>query len=340
MAGEDLFVEKVRALSPRSPRLVVGIGDDAAVVQVHEGLLAATTDLLVEGVDFLSGETPEAIGRRAFAVNLSDLAAMGARPEFFLLTVGFPRRLGAEYALAVARGALSRAAPLEAALAGGDLSDAPQTLVSIALWGRPVGSPLTRSGARPGDADFLSGWPGRAAAGLRLAKMVAAFASQGAPPTPHLMGLAPEHEAELAAAYRDPEPRLELGCGLARERLATAAIDVSDGVGVDAARLARASGVRIVIEREKLPVAPALRAYCEVESLDPTDLVLSGGDDYELLFTAPDGTAGALEILASRCGVAVRRVGACREGAGATVAERTGERDISKLGFDHLEGPA
>jgi thiamine-monophosphate kinase len=340
MTGEDLFVEKVRAAASGSARLKVGIGDDAAVVEVAAGLLAATTDLLVEGVDFLPGESPEAIGRRAFAVNVSDLAAMGARPEFFLLSVGFPRRLGADYALAVVRGALSRATPLEAVLAGGDLSDAPQTVVSIALWGRPEGTPLTRSGARPGDAVFLSGWPGRAAAGLRLARMTAAFASQGAPPTPHLIGLAPGLEAELTAAYRDPEPRLEVGCALARERLATAAIDVSDGVGIDAARLARASGVRIVLEGEKLPVAVALAAYCDVESLDPTDLILSGGDDYELLFTAPDGAGAALDALAARTGVALRRVGACHEGSGAAIAERAGERDVSGLGFDHLDAPS
>jgi thiamine-monophosphate kinase len=337
MTGEDLFVERVRAASPGSPRLTVGIGDDAAVVEVAAGLLAATTDLLVEGVDFLPGEVPEAVGRRAFAVNLSDLAAMGARPEFFLLSVGFPRRLGADYALAIARGALSRATPLAAALAGGDLSDAPQTVVSIALWGRPEGAPLTRSGARPGDGVFLSGWPGRAAAGLRLARMNAAFASQGAPPTPHLIGLAPGLEAELAAAYRDPEPRLEVGCAIARERLATAAIDVSDGLGIDAARLARASGVRIVLERDTLPVAAALAAYCDVESLDPVDLVLSGGDDYELLFTAPAGAAAPLDALAARTGIALHRIGGCRQGSGAALADRGGERDISGLGFDHLD---
>jgi thiamine-monophosphate kinase len=340
VTGEDLFVERVRVVAPQSPRLAVGIGDDAAVVKTRAGLLAATTDLLVEGVDFLPGEDAEALGRRALAVNLSDLAAMGALPEFFLLSVGFPRRLGLEYPLAVVRGALSRATPLEAVLAGGDLSDAPQTIVSIALWGRPEGDPLRRAGARPGDSVFLSGWPGRAAAGLRLAKMVATFASQGAPPTPHLIGLSPEHQAELTAAYRDPEPRIALGRALSGERLATAAIDVSDGVGIDAARLARASRVRIVLERERLPVSPALAAYCEVEALDPVELVLAGGDDYELLFTAPASVSASLEAGSRDWGVPVRRVGTCFEGAGAVLSDRSGERDVSGLGFDHLEaGP-
>jgi thiamine-monophosphate kinase len=277
------------------------------------------------------------VGRRAAAVNLSDLAAMGARPEFFLLSVAFSSELGLDYPLAVARGALSRAAPLDAALAGGDLSEARQTVVSIAFWGRPEAVPLLRSGAKPGDHVYVSGHPGRAAAGLKIAKMLAAFTSQGAPPTPHLIGLDPAKEAELLAAYHDPEPRIALGRALAREGLAHAAIDVSDGLGLDAGRLARASGVRIVLERERLPLSPALTAYAEVESVDPIELVLGGGDDYELLFTSEAGAEGDLAAGSAAWGVTVRRIGVCEEGAGAILRDRSGDRDIAGLGFDHVE---
>jgi thiamine-monophosphate kinase len=338
MTAEDLFVEGLKALAPKSDRLRVGIGDDAAVVDVEAGPLVVTTDLLVEGVDFLPGEDPERLGRRAAAVNLSDLAAMGARPEFFLLSVGFPRDLGSAYPLAIARGALSRAMPWNAALAGGDLSDARQTVVSIAFWGRPEAAPLLRSGARPGDHVHLSGHPGRAAAGLRIAKLHAASKSRGAQPTPHLIGLDPAREAELLAAYQDPEPRVALGRALARESLAHAAIDISDGLGLDAARLARASGVRVVLERERLPLSPALTAYAQGESLDLIGLVLGGGDDYELLFAAPPGAEGTLAAGSPAWGVAVRRIGVCEEGAGAVLRDREGDRDIAGLGFDHLDG--
>ena len=337
MTFEDQFVERLKTLLPRATGLAVGPGDDAAVVEVEAGRIVATTDLLVEGVDFLPGEDPEQVGRRAAAVNLSDIAAMGARPEFFLLCVGFPRQRGADYPLAVARGALSRATPLDAALAGGDLSDAPQTVVSIAFWGRPEAQPLLRSGALPGDLVYLSGNPGRAAAGLRIAKMLAAFTSRGAPPTPHLIGLDPAHEAELLAAYRDPEPRVALGRALAREGLAHAVIDVSDGLGLDAGRLARASGVRIILERGRLPLSPALAAYAEVESLDPIELVLGGGDDYELLFTAPPAAEGRLALESAAWGVPVRRIGGCEQGAGAVLRDRAGDRDIAGLGFDQLD---
>jgi len=271
MRSEDRFVEAVRALLPAGGPVILGPGDDAAILQREGGLLAVTTDMLVEGVDFAAEEAPEAIGRRAVSVNLSDLAAMGAEPEALVLAIGFPKRRGPEYPLAITRSGAERAAEFGARLVGGDLSDAPATVVSVALWGRPSGHPLTRSGARPGDDVWISGFPGRATAGLDLAGRGSASSAA---------------ERELLAAYRDPEPRVALGAALARAGAATAAIDVSDGVGVDAGRLARASGARVVLERTRLPIAPALADYAARAGADPVAWLLSGGDDYELLFTA------------------------------------------------------
>jgi thiamine-monophosphate kinase len=330
MAGEDRFVRRLLELLPPSPRVLVGPGDDAAVVATEAGLSAITTDMLVEGVDFLAGENPEAVGRRAMAVNLSDLAAVGARPEMFLLSIAFPAARGEAFPLAVARGALSRAMPLGAALVGGDLSDAPQTLVSIALWGRPEKAPIRRSGAKPGDLLFLSGHPGRAAAGLRLARA----RSQG---RPCARGLTACAEEELLAAYRDPEPRVALGLALAG--LATAAIDVSDGLGIDAGRLASASGARAVLEAQRLPLSPALENFARLERLDPIELALSGGDDYELLFTVPPERAAEIPGQGPG-GVSVRRIGQIEAGSGAVLRDASGERDIAGLGYDHLRAAA
>ena len=340
MKAEDRFVEKLRALLPPGGPVVLGPGDDAAVVDREAGLLAATTDLLIEGVDFLPDEDPERLGRRAVAVNLSDLAAMGAEPEFFLLSIGFENRKGEDFPLAVVRGAITRGSEFGARLVGGDLSDAPQTVLSVALWGRPAGPPLTRSGAKPGDLVFLSGHPGEAAAGLRLARRIAAFSAQGSRPTPRFPEISVEAERRLLAAYRDPVARVALGAALARERLASAAIDVSDGVGVDAGRLARASGVRIVLERETLPVSAPLRSFGGMEELDPLELLLSGGDDYELLFTASPAQAARLEERASTFDVLVTHVGRVERGSGAVLADGGAERDIAELGHDHFErGP-
>ena len=336
MKTEDRFVDALRALLPSSGHVLLGPGDDAAVIDRPAGLLAATTDLLVEGVDFLPGEDPERLGRRAAAINLSDLAAMGASPEFFLLAIGFDRRKGPEFPLAVAHGAVARAGQFGAHLVGGDLSDARETIISVALWGRPVGLPLTRSGASPGDLVYLSGRPGEAAAGLRLAQRIAAL-SQGSQP-PSVPELSLETEQRLLAAYRDPVPRIALGSALARERLATAAIDVSDGVGVDAGRLARASRVRIVLEQARLPVSPALQSFAAIQKLDPIELVLSGGDDYELLFTASANQAARLEKRASAFDIPVTRVGRVESGSGAVLRDGRAERDIAQLGHDHFQG--
>ena len=337
MKAEDRFVDALRALLPSGGSLRLGPGDDAALVDREAGPLAATTDLLVEGVDFLPGEDPERLGRRAAAVNLSDLAAIGAEPEFFLLSIGFDRGKGAEYPLAIARGAIARAGAFGARLIGGDLSEAPQTVVSVALWGKPAGAPLLRSGAAPGDAVFLSGHPGEAAAGLRLAQRVAAFGAQGSRPTPRFPELALEAERRLLAAYRDPVPRIALGAALSREGLASAAIGVSDGVGADAGRLARASGVRLVLERNALPFSPALLSFGAMEELDPLELLLSGGDDYELLFTASPAQAERLEERASAFDVPIARVGRVQRGGGAFLLDGQSERDIADLGHDHLE---
>ena len=336
MSPEDRFVAALGARLPDGPPLVLGPGDDAALVLCEAGLLAATTDMLVEGVDFLAGEDPERLGRRAVAVNLSDLAAMGARPEFFLLAIGFESRRGEDYPLAVARGAIARGAEFGARLAGGDLSDAPQTVITVALWGRPAGEPLRRRGAAPGDHVYVSGHPGEAAGGLRLARRLEAFSAQGSGPTPHFPELPLETERRLLAAYRDPVPRVALGVALAEERLASAAIDVSDGIGLDAARLARASGIRIVLERRMLPVSTTLHELAATEDLDPLALFLAGGDDYELLFTVPPAAVPRLEASAPRFDVPVTRIGRAEEGSGAVLADGATRTDVSAMGHDHL----
>ena len=321
MSSEDRFVEAVRAMLPAGGPVVLGPGDDAAILEREGGLLAVTTDMLVEGVDFLPEETPEAIGRRAVSVNLSDLAAMGAEPEALVVAIGFSGRRGPDFPLAITRSAAARAEEFGARLVGGDLSEAPQTVVTVALWGRPCGRPLTRAGARPGDDVWISGFPGRAAAGLRVAR-------RGSPASPA--------EREVLAAYRDPEPRVSLGAALAREAVATAAIDVSDGVGIDAGRLARASDARVVLEKGRLPVSPALGDCAAREGADPVAWLLSGGDDYELLFTAAASDRARVEACAAAARVPVTRVGRVETGQGAVLREQSGERPVADLGFDHL----
>ena len=340
MRAEDRVVERLRALLPASGSVLWGPGDDTALIDRPAGLLVATTDLLVENVDFLEGEDPERLGRRAAAVNLSDLAAVGAAPEAFLLAVAFPPERGEEYPLAVARGAQARAQPFGARLVGGDMSAAPLTMIAVAMWGRPAGAPLSRSGARAGDGVYLSGHPGEAAAGLRLAQLLAAFSTPGSRPMPRFPELTPEHQRRLLARYHDPEPRIALGAALASEGIASAAIDVSDGLGVDADRVARASGVRLAIEAGRIPLSGPLRAFSEMSDQDALELALSGGDDYEILFTVPETREAELERLAARGDLAVTRIGTVESGTGAVLRGPSGERDLGAMGHDHLEARA
>lgn len=335
MRPEDRFVERLRETLSGREDLLVGPGDDAAVFRSPAGPLVVTTDTLVENVDFLPGEDPGRLGRRAVSVSLSDLAAMGAWPDFFLLTIGFPESASEDLPLVLALAAAKRAEEFGASLVGGDLSRSTEIFLSVAVWGRPCGDVVRRSGARPGDVVFLSGWPGEAAAGLAVARARAAGGrSEGGSWTPEQ--LAVPDETRLLAAYRDPEPRLPLGRALAREDLATAAIDVSDGLGVDAGRLARASGVRLVIESECLPVSPALQAFAELAGRDPIEMALAGGDDYELLFTTPAERADRFADPPAEWGAPVRRVGRIESGEGAFFEEARGLRPIGDLGFDHF----
>lgn len=318
-------MDRIRLLVPGDPAVLLGPGDDAAVIRRPRSDLAVTTDLLVEGVDFLPGEDLERVGRRAVSVNASDLAAMGASPRFLLLSLGLPAVRGEEDALAIVRGAAARASEFGAALVGGDVSRASCLVVSVAMWGELASPPLLRSGARSGDALYLTGWPGRAAAGLGVARRRASGGTVEATPS----------ERELLAAYRDPEPRLAIGASLAARSLAHAAIDVSDGVGRDAGRLALASGLRVVLERRLLPVSSALASEAVRQGVDPIDWILGGGDDYELLFAAAE--AASPEIVALGGGVAITRIGHFEEGTGAILRDETEDRDISGLGHDHFE---
>jgi thiamine-monophosphate kinase len=342
--SEDRFVERLRerlasgeSRLSHAERVPIGPGDDGAVVRGDAGQFVVTTDTLVEGIDFPADEDASRIGRRAVSVALSDLAAMGAWPDFYLLTLGVPVSRSEDFALDVSLSAAARGEEFGALLAGGDISRAAEVFVTVAAWGRPAGAPILRSGARPGDALFLSGWPGEAAAGLAIARARAGLdsATSRAGRTPEELPVI--HETRLLGAYRDPEPRLPLGRALGRDALATAAIDVSDGIGADAERLARASGTRIVIERAEFPLSPALMSFARISGVDALETALGGGDDYELLFTVKPGNAAIFSDPPAEWGVEVRRIGRVESGEGAFLEDEAGLRPIGDRGFDHFE---
>ena len=299
--------------------VALGVGDDAALLRsLSAEDLVAAIDTLVAGVHFPPDAAPASIGHRALAANLSDLAAMGARPAWALLALTLPaadERWLEEFARGF--GALARAHGV--ALVGGDTTAGPLCVTVQVLGHVPRESALLRSGARAGDALFVSGTPGDAAAGLLLEQGRLELEDAGA-------------AAQLRARFSFPTPRVALG-----ERLrghANACIDVSDGLLGDAAKLAAASGCGVEIAFDELPVSVALVRAVGAEQA--RRLALSGGDDYELCFAVPPARFEEFTHALPPQRWDYRRVGALRAAPGAVVTRAGTVMDFSHSGFDHF----
>jgi thiamine-monophosphate kinase len=302
----ELIARIQTRLVPQPAWLHVGIGDDAAVVEVERNRLEVlSVDVLVEGVHFDRALMPaDAIGHRALAVNLSDLAAMGATPRLALLSMALPGALPLADFDGIADGFAALAAQTSTHLVGGNLSRTPGPLtIDITVVGtikpRRV---LTRSGALPGDELYVTGTIGAARAGLEILRST--------------------HKAHLTsspciARYQRPAPRLRVGTLLARNRVATACIDLSDGLADGAREIAESSGVGVEVQAESLPVDPCARDWFASHGRDAIGEALSGGDDYELLFAVRPRRRRRLEGLARYFDVPVTRVGVCTATAGA-----------------------
>ncbi|MDD2407556.1 MAG: thiamine-phosphate kinase [Tepidiphilus sp.] len=320
---EHFFADPA-AHEPTPPWLRLGIGDDAALLVEESGWeTAITCDTLVEGRHFLAGTDPEALGWKALAVNLSDLAAIGAVPTGFLLALTLPEPDEA-WLTAFARGLFACARRHGARLVGGDTTRGPRALTITALGRVPAGEAVLRSGAREGDDVWVSGQPGRAALGLavRFGEL-----------TPNLPGA-----GEWLAALDRPEPRLALGCRL--RRLAHAMLDVSDGLLGDLRHLLERSApppLTAEIEVARLPLAPLVAGGAPPERARAA--LLAGGDDYELLFTAAPASRQRLARLAGELGLALSRIGriVSTEQPPIVLIEPDGRRTLPEvLGYDHF----
>ncbi|MCS6293060.1 MAG: thiamine-phosphate kinase [Nitrospira sp.] len=297
-----------RRFERRSPLVRKGIGDDAAVVSIPAGDWAVlTTDLLTEGVHFnLCTASPMSVGYRAAMANLSDVAAMGATPRFLLVSIAIPPTLRAADIHALYRGLMSACDRHEVRLIGGDTSASRQGLfLSITLLGTtPKSRALFRNGARVGDGIYVTGTLGDSLAGLRL--LTNRSSSQ--------RGTALKKIARdfLIDRHRHPTARVQEGLWLNQGRLATSAIDISDGLSGDLRHLCEASLVGADIELSRLPISPACRAYADKQKVDPSALALAGGEDYELLFTVAARDEQKLERQARARRFLVTKIGTIR----------------------------
>lgn len=313
--GEFDLIERFFHRATARVDVLLGVGDDAALLAVPPGqALVAATDTLVEGRHFLAGAPPESVGHQALAVNLSDLAAMGAEPAWALLSLSMPDA-DADWLQRFADGLFALAGIYGVALVGGDTVRGPRVVTITALGFVPPTLALRRGGARPGDLLYVSGRPGESAAGL-AALQSGASTSSGDP---------------LVTRHLYAQPRIGLGQAL-RGR-ATAAMDVSDGLLGDLAKLCAASGAGARLDLDRLPVSEELarrhsRDECE-------RFVLFGGDDYELVFTLPPVGAEQAEAELARS-FDLRRIGVIEANAGVRCTRDGCPVTVSGDGYDHF----
>jgi thiamine-monophosphate kinase len=311
--GELPFLERLLPTLPSGRGRVVGPGDDCAVVRALGKNILLTTDALVAGVHFEPAwMTPRQIGRKAFLVNASDVAAMGGRPRFCLVSVGAPAGFPASELISIHRGIADAAAEHDAWVAGGNLTRASELFVSITLIGEMSGSPARRSGGRPADALYVTGTLGEAALGLK--ELQANPSARGA----------------AVRRFREPIPRIQAGMKLARG-VASAMIDVSDGLLQDLRHLCEASGVGAEISLDSLPCSARVRHHA------PT-LALHGGEDYELLFAVPPKSEPRLRRLRGQLGCPVSKIGYLLPRREAIrVRDQAGKAVPTEVaGFDHF----
>jgi thiamine-monophosphate kinase len=322
--GEFAMITKLFAPLAARAEGAFGLTDDAAALSVPAGHeLVVTVDALVEGVHFLSHDPADLIARKALRVNLSDLAAKGAEARHYLLTLSLPDWVDDSWLARFAKGLGEDQARYGVSLIGGDTTSTPGplTLSITAIGIAPARRIIRRLGANPGDLVFVSGTIGDAGAGLVLLQGGEA-------------ALGEADKSFLIARYRLPEPRGALGRRLIG--LASAALDVSDGLLADLGHLADVSGVRILVDGPRLPLSPAY-VTLNGNAMDAIARAATAGDDYEIAFTAPAKLRSAIAAAANEAKVAVREIGRVEDGEGVVLLDANGQRvPVQRAGYTHF----
>ena len=318
--GEFGLIKALTTGLPGASGLLCGPGDDCAIVQMGNTRVLLSCDAMIEEVHFRRDwMTPEAIGRKAAAVALSDIAAMGGAARCLLITLGCPANTETEYLSRLYAGVSDLTRQFDVPVAGGDtVRTLNGIMLDIAVVGEmaPDVEPRYRSGAKPGDIIAVSGYPGSAALGMTALERGDA------------------EQTALIEAHTRPRPRLKEGAWLARQTGVHAMIDVSDGLAQDLGHIAERSGVRVVIEKDKLPVSQEMRSYAPTTGRAPEEYALSGGEDYELAFTiAPDAEADVCAHFTAAFDLPLTCIGTVQEGEPAVLLNG---HPITQRGFDHF----
>jgi len=336
------FILHPSSLPSHPSSLLSGIGDDAAVIRETAGRDSlVTTDLLVEDIDFhRDTTTSRLLGHKALAVSLSDIAAMGGRPQWALLSLGIPHEIwNSDFLDEFYEGFFALADLYGVALVGGDVSRTPEKIVidSMVMGQCANGQAILRRGARAGDHIFVTGSLGGSAAGLRLLGRGARVVPKDVP----LNTVDPDSHSvrQLLLRHLRPEPRVGWGLVLGEEQLATAMIDISDGLSSDLHHLCNESAAGALIEAGRIPIDPLVAAICGRRALDPLLLALHGGEDFELLFTVPPEKVASLPKAVD--GISISQIGRITNEPGQIcVAEKDRVWGLEPKGFDHFKSKA
>jgi thiamine-monophosphate kinase len=321
--GEFGLIKAISQIADKGQGVVMGVGDDVAVLRPSPGqVLLVTTDLLLEGVHFqLEFTDLYRLGQKALAVNLSDIAACGGRPTAFLVSLAISPAMEVTAMQALYKGMMEQARQYGCSLVGGDTSRGKEWMISITLLGEAEeGKVVYRRGAQQGDRIFVTGHLGDAALGLKQLKS----------------GV---REGYLIERHLVPSPRVKEGAAIARQGLATAMIDISDGLIADLGHILEASGVGAQIHLPQLPLSVSYREHGKPYYKNPYLFALAGGEDYELLFTAPEGRQEAIAKLAQELHTPMTMIGEIVEAsAGVTLVGSDGRKiPVEQRGHDHFK---
>jgi thiamine-monophosphate kinase len=330
MPRESEIISRLRARASVDDQVLVGIGDDAAVIKGAGGRdLLACCDLMVEGVHFRAEWTPpRLLGHKALAVNLSDIAAMGGVPKFAMLSIAAPSKISSEFIDQFFGGLFELAERSCVSIIGGDTSSSPDSFfIDVSVIGDcETGKAVTRRGAKPGDKIYVSGSLGASALGLSLLEK-------------GLRVDQPSRRRDYKTAllkHLAPEPRLSLGRAIGESGLATAMIDISDGLSTDVRHILDESSCGAVIHSTAIPVAECARQYPELSGEASMRLALNGGEEYELLFTARPDRSADIENLQEALRIPINEIGEIVTSAGLHLETRGVLEALAASGYEHV----
>ncbi len=336
--GEFGLIDRIRRLLPPASEALLGIGDDCAALRLTTGRdLLLTSDLLVDQVDFTQETiTPFCLGRKAMSVNLSDIAAMGGLPRAALITLALSLETEVEFVDELYRGLQEEGARYAVEILGGDLSASSTLMIGVTLAGEvEPGKAVTRSGAKPGERIWVTGALGASAAGLAALKAGFRLRDNQVEAPYEVPDRLMEAIREAIERHWHPTPRVREGRALAEAGVASAMIDLSDGLASDVRHLCRESGVSATIRQDQIPVDPVASAIGQHLGKKPFAMAIEGGEDFELLFTSSARPADILAMFSG--GIPVTEVGEVGEQGQGCLLERSGEAAVPLAGgYDHF----